>query len=91
VRALGHRERLRPLLDQVLDALVLWTGVERGLLLLRAPGGRLRPRAARNIAKHDLTGVQLELSTSLAERALAEGRPAKRYPTERRGHNRNQG
>jgi hypothetical protein len=32
VRALGQRERLRPLLDQVLDALVLWTGVERGLL-----------------------------------------------------------
>ncbi len=75
VRALGHRERLRPLLDQVLDALVLWTGVERGLLLLRAPNGHLRPRAARNISKHDLTGVQLELSTSLAERALAEGRP----------------
>jgi len=75
VRALGHRERLRPLLDQVLDALVLWTGVERGLLLLRAPNGHLRPRAARNIGKHDLSGVQLELSTSLAERALAEGRP----------------
>ncbi len=75
VRALGHRERLRPLLDQVLDALVLWTGVERGLLLLRAPNGHLRPRAARNISKHDLSGVQLELSTSLAERALREGRP----------------
>ena len=75
VRALGHRERLRPLLDQVLDALVLWTGVERGLLLLRAPNGRLRPRAARNIGKHDLTGAQLELSTSLAERALSEGQP----------------
>lgn len=75
VRALGHRERLRPLLDQVLDALVLWTGVERGLLLLRAPNGHLRPRAARNISKHDLSGVQLSLSTSLAERALREGRP----------------
>ncbi len=75
VRALGQRERLRPLLDQVLDALVLWTGVERGLLLLRAPNGRLKPRAARNIGKHDLTGVQLELSTTLAERALEEGRP----------------
>jgi transcriptional regulator with GAF, ATPase, and Fis domain len=75
VRALGHRERLRPLLDQVLDALVLWTGVERGLLLLRAPNGHLRPRAARNIGKHDLSGAQLALSTSLAERALAEGKP----------------
>jgi serine/threonine-protein kinase PknK len=37
VRTLASRERLRPLLEQVLDALVLWTGVERGLLLLRAP------------------------------------------------------
>jgi transcriptional regulator with GAF, ATPase, and Fis domain/serine/threonine protein kinase/tetratricopeptide (TPR) repeat protein len=75
VRALGSRDRLRPLLDQVLDALVLWTGVERGLLLLRAPGERLVVRAARNLAKHDLSGVQLELSHSLAERALAERQP----------------
>ncbi|HVU00170.1 MAG TPA: sigma 54-interacting transcriptional regulator [Polyangiaceae bacterium] len=75
VRALGTRDRLRPLLDQVLDALVLWTGVERGLLLLRAPGDRLVPRAARNIARQDLHGVQLSLSRSLAERALASGEP----------------
>jgi transcriptional regulator with GAF, ATPase, and Fis domain len=75
VRALGTRDRLRPLLDQVLDALVLWTGVERGLLLLRAPGGRLSVRAARNIARHDLRGEQLRLSHSLAERALSSGEP----------------
>lgn len=75
VRALGRRDRLRPLLDQVLDALVLWSGVERGLLLLRAPGQRLVVRAARNLAKRDLSGVQLELSHSLAERALAECQP----------------
>ncbi len=74
-RALGTRDRLRPLLDQALDALVLWTGVERGLLLLRAPGGKLVPRAARNIARDDLHGVQLALSRSLAERALRTGDP----------------
>src|SRR5690606_8325216 len=68
-------DRLRPLLSQVVDALVLWTGVERGLLLLRAPGGRLKPRAARNLLRSDLTGPQLELSYSLAERALAQGEP----------------
>ncbi len=73
LRALGRRDRLRPLLDQVLDALVLWTGVERGLLLLRAPGGKLTPRAARNLARVDLDGPQRELSYSLAERALAQG------------------
>ena len=75
LRALGRRDRLRPLLDQVLDALVLWTGVERGLLLLKAPGGKLVPRAARNLAREDLAGAQRELSYSLAERALAEGEP----------------
>lgn len=75
VRALGRRDRLGPLLDQVVDALVLWTGVERGLLLLKAPGGKLRPRAARNLLRGDLSGAQLELSSSLAERALAQGEP----------------
>ena len=75
VRALGTRDRLRPLLDQVLDALVLWTGVERGLLLLRAPGDRLVPRAARNLARSDLNGQQLALSRTLAERALLTQEP----------------
>ncbi len=75
VHALGARDRLRSLLDQILDALVLWTGVERGLLLLRAPGDRLVPRAARNIAREDLSGTQLALSRSLAERALRTGDP----------------
>ncbi|MGC4091889.1 MAG: sigma 54-interacting transcriptional regulator [Polyangiaceae bacterium] len=75
VRALGRRDRLRPLLEQVVDALVLWTGVERGLLLLRAPGGHLRARAGRNLLRGDLHGAQLELSHSLAERALAQGEP----------------
>jgi transcriptional regulator with GAF, ATPase, and Fis domain len=75
VRALGERERLRPLLERVVDALVLWAGVERGLLLLRAPDGRLVPRAARNLARHDLEGEQLALSQSLAHRALEAREP----------------
>ncbi|HEX3772773.1 MAG TPA: sigma 54-interacting transcriptional regulator, partial [Polyangiaceae bacterium] len=70
VRALSGRDRLRPLLEQVLDTLVLWTGVERGLLLLRAPDGRLVPRAARNLARHDLEGEQLALSQTIARRAV---------------------
>ncbi len=72
-RALGSRDRLRPLLDQVLDTMVLWTGVERGLLLLRAPDGRLVPRAARNLARHDLVGEQLALSQGIARRAIETG------------------
>lgn len=71
IHGLGERAQLKPLLNRALDALVLWTGVERGLLLLTAPGGQLVPRAARNIARADLVGEQLRLSTTLAERALA--------------------
>jgi serine/threonine-protein kinase PknK len=75
VRALASRDRLRPLLDQVLDTMVLWSGVERGLLLLKAPDGRLVPRAARNLARRDLTGEQLALSQGIAHRALESGDP----------------
>ena len=75
VRSLSQRDRLRPLLRQVVDALVLWTGVERGLLLLRAPGGKLKPRAARNLRRVDLVPEQLALSQSLAQRALDLGEP----------------
>jgi transcriptional regulator with GAF, ATPase, and Fis domain len=75
VRSLSQRDRLRPLLRQVVDALVLWTGVERGLLLLRAPGGKLKPRAARNLRRIDLGPEQLALSQSLARRALDLGEP----------------
>ena len=53
--------------------MMLWTGVERGLLLLRAPDGRLVPRAARNLAGHDLSGEQLALSQTIARRALEGG------------------
>jgi transcriptional regulator with GAF, ATPase, and Fis domain/tetratricopeptide (TPR) repeat protein len=73
VRALSMRDRLRPLLEQVLDTMILWTGVERGLLLLRAPDGRLVARAARNLAGRDLSGEQLALSQTIARRAIEAG------------------
>ena len=72
VRSLSSRDRLKPLLEQVIDTMVLWTGVERGLLLLRAPDGKLVPRAARNLARRDLSGDQLALSTGLAKRAMED-------------------
>ncbi len=75
VRALGERKDLRSLLTQVLDSMVLWVGVERGLLLLRAPDGRLVPRAARNIGRSDLDGEQRALSMTLARRAMESGEP----------------
>ncbi len=75
VRALGERRELRSLLTQVLDSMVLWVGVERGLLLLRAPDGRLVARAARNLARSDLAGEQRALSMTLAKRAMESGEP----------------
>jgi transcriptional regulator with GAF, ATPase, and Fis domain len=69
ILALGERERLQALLVRVVDSLVLWTGVERGLLLLRAPNGTLQPRAARNLSRSDLSGEQRHLSMSLAQQA----------------------
>jgi transcriptional regulator with GAF, ATPase, and Fis domain len=75
IRSFSDHERLGPLLNRILDALVLWTGVERGLLLLRAPDGRLVPRAARNLARADLTEEQMSLSQTLAKRALDAGEP----------------
>jgi transcriptional regulator with GAF, ATPase, and Fis domain len=75
IRSLGRRDALRGLLAQIVDVLVLWTGVERGLLLLRAPGGKLQPRVGRNLRRADLQGDQLLLSHSVAEQALAVGEP----------------
>jgi transcriptional regulator with GAF, ATPase, and Fis domain len=75
VRSLGTRERLRPLLDQVLGALLFWTGAERGLFLVPQDEGAFRVRAARNLEGQALSGTQLELSQGLARRALAIGRP----------------
>src|SRR6185369_13397083 len=45
------------------------------LLLLREPDGRLVPRAARNLARADLTDEQMSLSQTLAKRALDAGEP----------------
>lgn len=75
LKALGRRQGFRALLDQVLDMLLLWTGVERGLLLLRAPEGKLVVRAARNLDRTDLSVEQRALSLSVARRAMDEGRP----------------
>jgi transcriptional regulator with PAS, ATPase and Fis domain len=49
--------------------------VERGLLLMPAPGDRLVPRVARNLERGQLPPEQLALSMTLARRALGERRP----------------
>ena len=73
-RVLSTRDSLRDVLRQVLDALVLWTGVERGLLLMPR-GDTLVPRAARNLSREDLRGHQQKLSLTLATRAFRTQEP----------------
>jgi transcriptional regulator with GAF, ATPase, and Fis domain len=75
VRSLSNESRLRDLLRSVVDALVAWTGAERGVLLLPAPDGRLVPRAARNLDAADLSEEQLGVSMSLARRAIETRAP----------------
>ncbi|MFO0664589.1 MAG: sigma 54-interacting transcriptional regulator [Polyangiaceae bacterium] len=65
----GGRDSLRALFDEVLDAMLLWTSAERGVVLTRARDA-LVPRAMRNLRREDLRGEQLVLSRSLAEEAL---------------------
>lgn len=73
VKDLADRSRLRLVLERSLDALIRWTGVERGLLLMNAPGGKLVPRAARNLARQSLSPEHQQLSQTLARQALDTG------------------
>ncbi|HHH29849.1 MAG TPA: GAF domain-containing protein, partial [Polyangiaceae bacterium] len=75
VRALSERDELQTLLDRVVDVLLMWTGAERGLLLMPDDDGTLQPRSARNLARHDLRDEQLAMSSSLARRAMESGEP----------------
>ncbi|MBW2527751.1 MAG: sigma 54-interacting transcriptional regulator, partial [Deltaproteobacteria bacterium] len=59
----------------VVDVLLLWTGAERGLLLLQSADGELQPRSARNLSRRDINEDQLTLSRSLARQALDSGEP----------------
>ncbi len=85
LRTFSQRRGLRDLLRHALDLLLLWTGVERGLMLLAAPGDRLVVRAARNLSREDLSEEQLQLSRTMAARAMAEGRPVVTVDAQREG------
>ncbi len=74
VRVMSGRDSLSQLFTQALDAMLLWTSAERGMVLTRA-GDRLVVRAARNLGKRDMVGDQLALSHGLARRALETGEP----------------
>ena len=74
-RSLAEREDLEVLLHRALDLLLGSTGAERGICLLATRSGELRPRVAQNLGRRELSTEQLELSQSLARRALETGMP----------------
>ena len=75
VRQLSERSDLAALLARVVDVLLLWTGAERGQLLLLDDDGDLVVHAARNVSRDDLHDEQLAVSTSLAQQAITNGEP----------------
>jgi len=74
-KRLNSELRLGRLLDEIMDTVVELTDAERGFLLLREADGTLAPRSARNIERTSLTGEDLALSRSIAERVIESGAP----------------
>jgi serine/threonine-protein kinase PknK len=71
---LQGQKSLREVVDSILDALVLWTGAERALLLTRI-GDRLTIRRTRHFERRTLLPEQHAFSQSVAMRAMREGKP----------------
>jgi transcriptional regulator with GAF, ATPase, and Fis domain len=72
-RDLNTEQRLRPLLERLMDAVVELSGAARGFILLEGPDHQLRVRTARNIGRRDLAGDEMAVSRSVAERVARSG------------------
>jgi serine/threonine-protein kinase PknK len=73
IQSFGARASLRTLLAQVVDSVLLWTGAERGMILLRI-GDTLTPRLSRNARAHPLPPAEMRFSLSVSLSALRQGR-----------------
>ncbi|MCH2108460.1 MAG: sigma-54-dependent Fis family transcriptional regulator [Polyangiaceae bacterium] len=72
--ALSEYRGVQELLQKAIDLVLTWGGLERGVILLRAPGNRLVMRAGRHMTRGELAGEQEKLSLSLARQCLKQGR-----------------
>ncbi len=70
IHDLSERSDVESVLRRVLDVALMWTGAERGILLVPYEGD-LRVAAARHLDRHDLGSAQLALSMRLATEAMA--------------------
>ncbi|MBP6472498.1 MAG: GAF domain-containing protein [Chloroflexi bacterium] len=73
---LGASLDLSEVLNQVMDAIILLTGAERGFLMLFDDlTGRLRTEAARNVDRETIEGESMQISRTVLQRAATTGDP----------------
>jgi signal transduction histidine kinase len=73
---LGTTLDLAELLNLVMDSIIQLTGAERGILMLvNAATGELESTAARNMDQETLDGRSLEISRTVVQRVVSEGKP----------------
>lgn len=71
---LGASLDLGEVLNQVMDAIILLTGAERGFLMLfDEESGQLRTEAARNVDKETIEGQSMQISRTILQRAATSG------------------
>ncbi|MDZ4765963.1 MAG: GAF domain-containing protein [Chloroflexota bacterium] len=72
-RLLGSSLDVQVVLDQVMDAIILLTGAERGFLMLRNDDGAEEVKAARNLDQQTLSGDKFKYSRTVINKVLDMG------------------
>lgn len=73
---LGASLDLSEVLNQVMDAIILLTGAERGFLMLfDEVTGQLHTEAARNVDRETIEGESMQISRTVLQRAATTGDP----------------
>ncbi len=72
-RVIGSSLDLQTVLDQVMDAIILLTGAERGFLMLLDDDGNLNVRVARNFDQETVESSAFALSRTVTRKVLETG------------------
>jgi putative nucleotidyltransferase with HDIG domain len=72
-RTINSSRGLNRVLEEVMDTLIALMRAERGFLMLREPGGRLRERIARGIDQINLEAETFKVSRTIVDRVAATG------------------
>lgn len=72
-RTINSSRGLNRVLEEVMDTLIALMRAERGFLMLREPGGKLRERIARGIDQINLEAEAFKVSRTIVDRVAATG------------------